>query len=327
MGLFDDLKMATGLGLEPTEAYQRAFEKGVLLGAAKFDDASEMFRTAAEKLRSVDAVMAQRANANALVYGFLAKRDPRVAWEAAQVLKTLPQIEVPGTADEVMEGSRLAAELQARMLEAQAESARGREAAQAFRSAANAWLAMPRERPVTFALTGDDSFADDGLTRFFYDAALAELREAEVWESTDPDEAAERLAMAALAFGRCGAAELRKQARDRLRGVRLERPCWFCGRRVRGLGTNLLRLPSIASAYFARLDHADQASGESYDPAGGVFACAACASAIDSVAEQRADVVRRELDARARELHNEMERLEDRVRRVESKSHSHMGGS
>ena len=44
-----------------------------------------------------------------------------------------------------------AAELEARMLEVQAEAAQGQQAANAFRLAANAWLAMPRERPVTFA--------------------------------------------------------------------------------------------------------------------------------------------------------------------------------
>jgi hypothetical protein len=43
MGLFDDLKMATGLGLDPAQAYRRAFEKGVLLGFSKFGEAAEMW--------------------------------------------------------------------------------------------------------------------------------------------------------------------------------------------------------------------------------------------------------------------------------------------
>lgn len=325
MGLFDDLKMATGMGLEPTEAYRRAFEKGVLLGVDRFDEASDMFKTAAEKLQATDAAMARRATANSWIYGFLSTRDPRAAGEAARLLRDLAEIEVPGTADEVMSGPNLAKELEARMFEAQAQAAHGREAAALFRHAANAWLGMRRERPVTFTLTGDDENADDGMTRFFYNAALAEVREADSWAHENPDEAAVRYAVAALAFGRCGATQLRQDARERLRCIGLERSCWFCGRHVRGLGTNLRLLPSIASDYFHRLDRSEDGRNSSYDPSGAVFACAACAAAIDNVAAERADAVRRELGAHVQQLQTELGRLESRLRSVESKSHSHVG--
>jgi hypothetical protein len=324
MGLFDNLKMATGLGLDPQETYRRAFEKGVLLGVSRFDEAATMFKEAAEKLRGVDAALSQRASANACVYGFLSTRDPRMAAEAVRVLRAIDKVEVPGTADEVMEGSRLASELEARMLEAQAEKTRGREGARVLRRAAQAWLALRRERPVTFALTGDDAHAEDGLTRFFYDAAVAESWEAESWEAEDPDEAAERYAVAALAFGRSGAGQMRQQVRERLRGIGLERPCWFCGRHARGLGSNLRSLPTVASSYFAKLG-GDR--GESYDPSGALYACAACATAIDRVAEARAEAVRKEVEERLKDLKSEMKRLESRVRSVESDSHTHSGGA
>ncbi len=327
MGLFDNLKMATGLGLDPLEAYRRAFEKGVLLGVSRFDEAAVMFREAAEKLRGVDEALAQRASANACVYAFLATRDPKMAEDAVRVLRAIDKVEVPGTADEVMDGSRLASELEARMLEAQAEKTRGRAGAKTLRKAAQAWLALRRERPVTFALTGDDAHAEDGLVRFFYDAAVAETWEAETWEADDPDEAAERYAVAALAFGRSGAAQMRQQVRERLRGIGLERPCWFCGRRARGLGINLRSLPTVASSYFAKLERSAEDRGESYESSGAIYACAACATAIDRVAEARADAVRKEVDERLEEMKSELDRLESRLRSVESDSHTHAGGT
>lgn len=327
MGLLDDLKMVTGVGLDPHEAYRRAFEKGVLLGADKFDDASDMFKTAAEKLRSVDAGLAQRAAANASIYGFLATRDPGVAHEAVRLLQGMTEIEVPGTADEVMEAGKLASELQARLLESRAQAASGSEAAKHYREAANAWLSMRRQRPVTLALTGDHEHGEDGLTRFFFDAALAEVAEAGALAADDPDEAAERYAVAALAFGRCGAGQRRQVARDELRRIGLERPCWFCGRQVRGLGTNLQILPTVSSAYFHRLDQMDRDRGQSYDPGGSIYACTACATAVDNVARQHADAVRRELEENVRDLRSELSRLESRLRDVESDSHTHSGGT
>lgn len=327
MGLFDDLKMATGLGLEPAEAYRRAFDKGVLLGISKFDDAADMFAAAAEKLGSVDPAMASRARANALVYKFLATRDPEAAAQASQLLRSIGKIEIPGTADEIMDGAALAVELDARRLEAAAARAgdTGSAVADAYRRAAKAWLAMRSDRPVTFALTGDDEHAEDGMMRFFFNAARAELADAAALEASAPDEAAERFAMAAQAFGRCGATVARDEVRGRLRASRLERPCWFCGRIVRGLGTNMRRLPTVSSEYFARMSRADRARGESFDPPDGLFACAACAEAVDRVAREKADQVKRELSEHLDSLRSELKALESRLHRVEGKAHNHSG--
>lgn len=330
MGLFDDLKMATGLGLEPTEAYRRAFDKGVLLGSSKFNDAADMFKTAAEKLAPTNPQLAARASANASLYRFLAKREPSAAWEAAQLLRSIPSIEVPGTADEIMDGKVLATELDARRLEADADrafKANSGQAPDAYRQAAQAWLLMRSDRPVTFALTGDDQEADDGMTRFFFNAAQAEFAEAVAAESTNPDLAAERFAMAAQAFGRCSAAEARNQAKERLRACRLERPCWFCGRVVRGLNTNLRRLPTVSSDYFVRLAKADRARGEAFEPPSSIFACAACAEAIDTIAVHRADEVRQEVTAKIGSLEATIDRLESRITDVERRAHSHVGSA
>lgn len=328
MGIFDNLKMATGLGLEPAEAYQRAFEKGVLLGPARFGDASGMFRDAAQKLSAVDQAMAARAHTNGLVYQFLATRDPRAAWDAVQALRSIPHIEVPGTADEIMEGALLAAELGARILEEQARAAESSghfAVADARRRAAQAWLPLFRVRPVTFALTGDDSHAEDGQTRFFLNAGLAEMSVASGNMGDDPDLAAEHLAMAAQAFGRAGATELRDRCRRGLRSARLERPCWFCGRIVRGLGDNLHELPALSSTYFDKLARQDKERGEAWSGSGTVFACGPCAAAIDQLAQRRADEVRAELNDVAEKLSSAIHALDARLDRVESMAHRHVG--
>ena len=50
MGLMDSLKKATGLGLNAGEHYDRAYEKAVLLGAANFPKAVELFDAARSRL-------------------------------------------------------------------------------------------------------------------------------------------------------------------------------------------------------------------------------------------------------------------------------------
>ena len=79
-------------------------------------------------------------------------------------------------------------------------------------------------------------------------------------EAGEPDEAAERYAVAALAFARCGADSLRHQAKQRLRDIGLERPCWFCGRRVCGLGPRGVR--SAAFVLMGPVSHdSDEVAG------------------------------------------------------------------
>ena len=190
--------------------------------------------------------------------------------------------------------------------------------AEAFRRAAHAWLPLWNVRPVTYELVADDAFADDGTTRFFLNAGTAAMNDAVACIGRDPDLAAEHFALASQAFGRCGAAQQRGEARDRLRACRLERPCWFCGRVVRGFGEHLRSMRTVSSAYFGSLARADRERGEAYDPAGSIFACAVCVAAVDILAEQRADAVRRELNPQIAQLGGQLQALEARLRRIES---------
>jgi hypothetical protein len=320
MGLFDDLRMASGLGLEPAEAYKRAYEKGVLLGPTHFAVAGDLFQTAAQQLQAVNGAMAYRAMANAHVYRYLARRDPQSGTLAAQTLAQVQWIEVPGTVDEIMEGPKLGAEIHARLLEDQARHASvgGQGAADLFRRAAQAWVPLLTWRPVTFELLPEDVYTEDGTARFFLNAGNAAWHDAQARAADDPDIGAEYYALAAQAFGRCGANDLRAQARERLKAVRLERPCWFCGRAVRGFGDNLRVLSAGASDYFVKLAHADRERGEALEQESrGIYACSVCAGAVDRIAEARAQAVRAEVTAMGARLTAAVTALESRVGHLE----------
>lgn len=323
MGFLDQLRMSSGLALEPAEAYTRAFEKGVLLGPQHWSDASDYFHEAAKKLSPVNPAMAARASANGNLYAFLARRELPAATAAVQLLWRIPYVEAPGTIDEIVEGPKLAAEIHARILEEQARaipSTNCSALAQAYRAAAHAWVPLLDWRPVTYGLLADDAYSEDGTARFFFNSGIAALNEGHAWSETDPDVAGEHFALAAQAFTRCGAAELRTQARDRLRAARLERSCWFCGRRVQGVGGNLRLLAVKGSEYFSRLAREGQERAGSFEPGAGLYACALCASAIDVVAEARANAVRRELGGQVAALKQIVAQLETRMGNLEIRS-------
>lgn len=315
--------MSSGLALEPAEAYTRAFEKGVLLGPQHWSEASDLFHEAAKKLAPMNGAMAARASANGNLYAFLARRELPAAAAAVQLLWQIPYVEAPGTIDEIIEGPKLAAEIHARALE---ETARAIPAAncaglaQAYRAAAHAWVPLLDWRPVTYGLVADDAFSEDGTARFFFNSGVAALNDGHAWSEADPDIAAEHFALAGQAFTRCGAADLRAQARERLRCARLERPCWFCGRRVQGLGGNLRLLATKGSEYFTRLARDGRERGESFEPGQGVYACSQCASAIDVVAETRVAAVRRELGGQVAALKHTVSQLETRMGNLEIRS-------
>lgn len=325
MGLLDELRMSTGIALGPLEAYQRAFDKGVLLGNKSFGDAAELFAEASAKLQGADATLAHRAQANAAVYRFLAVRDPGAARQAAQALQGIAQVEVPGTQSEIMEAPLLAAEMNARGLELLAARSSGAQAAEAYLRAAHAWVPLFELRPVTFALTGEEALTDAGSTRFFLMAGQSAACRAETLVAHDPDGASELFAVAVQAFLRSGAEALAVKARERLTAARAERACWFCGRVMRGLGTNLRVLTAPASPYVARLLAGDADRAQSYNPAGSIVACVVCAGAVDAVAAARSAAVRDELQGQLASMSSTVASLMARLASLEMRA-SMLGG-
>ena len=90
MGILDSLKRATGLGLNASDHYQRAFEKGVLLGPQRFAEAAGLFDAAAQKANEIgDAQTAARSTANAKLYSYLVAGDPSNLAELRRALDHL----------------------------------------------------------------------------------------------------------------------------------------------------------------------------------------------------------------------------------------------
>ena len=124
MGLLDKVKSATGLGLNPDEAYHRAYEKGVLLG--KYDVASEMFSKAAEKYEEASrSELARRARANQFLYLFIGTKDLSHIDKILPHLETLPDIEELGSETVKIPVGELLTELQARKFEVAAFGSSG----------------------------------------------------------------------------------------------------------------------------------------------------------------------------------------------------------
>src|SRR3954451_19565253 len=133
MGFMGSLKKATGVGLNANEHYDRAYEKGVLLGPEKFTEAVGLFETAARKAAESGDVQTQtRALANSRLYGFITSGDVRLLPDLYQLLSQLTEIEQIGSRSEMMPAETLRAEVEARLVEQEL----GRIAAEAYRARA-----------------------------------------------------------------------------------------------------------------------------------------------------------------------------------------------
>src|SRR5690242_3236998 len=118
MGLLDSLKKATGLGLSHAEHYERAYEKGVLLGQAKYGDAASLFQTAAQKAGDAgDGALQARATANSLLYGFVATGNYAILGQLRRQLDQIQEIETIGGKTDTVPAPQLAAEVEGRILE------------------------------------------------------------------------------------------------------------------------------------------------------------------------------------------------------------------
>lgn len=119
MGLMDSLKKATGIGLAVAEHYDRAYEKGVLLGPTKYAEAVGLFdRAAAKAAEGGDTYLQARALANARLYGFILSGNLAELQKLRGVLPQLQEVERIGSRTEMMPVEPLVAEIDARLAEA-----------------------------------------------------------------------------------------------------------------------------------------------------------------------------------------------------------------
>jgi hypothetical protein len=329
MGFMDSLKKASGLGLTPEEHYQRAYEKGVLLGPEHYGKAVELFDAAARKANeNGNAQLEIRARANAAFYGFVTSGSPQHLTTLKETLKHLPDIEEIGSRTNMLPSEPLIAEIEARLAE-QSAPAKGDPAALARRHAecADAFRKLLGVSLVTYRYHSPDRHRNTGDERFFYHQGLSFRHEAMQHALADPEVAAEKMAKAMISFRQCGNDELGTDAEGWVKNLRLQRTCWMCHRQFQGykLHFNVFsaRVNQYAETVVSRLGQ----DTYSLDQAGTIVLCTLCSSGItsiaDDVAEQRVDALREEVDARLSEHEQMMSAMMRRIDYLESVAHTH----
>jgi hypothetical protein len=330
MGFMDSLKKASGLGLNADEHYQRAYEKGVLLGPENYAKAVELFDVAARKAgESGDAQLQIRARANAAFYGFVTTgaRDNLVTLRDA--LKQLPEIEEIGSRTAMLPSEPLIDEIEARLAEDATPSSgdpaliskRHSDAASAFRKLLGVSL-------VTYRYHSPDRHRETGDERYFLHMGMASRYEAMQHAMDDPETAAEKMAKALSSFRQCDDEGLAADAASWVSNLRTKRTCWLCHRDFQGLKLHFdvypARVSGHAQATVTRLGHDESTIDRD---AGTVVLCTLCSSGItniaDDVAERRVDALRDEVQARLSDHEETMSHMIDRIKQLERAAHSH----
>ena len=328
----DSLKKATGLGLTPAQHYARAYEKAVLLGPDKFREAIGLFEAAAKKaIEAGDVELHNRAIANARLYGFITTGNMNLLGDLKQALADLTEIELIGSRTDMMPAPPLAAEIDARIAEAQIEAIANTDnagRAGAHRSIAEKFKTVFDAKLVTYRHKATDQHIDVGHSRFFFHQGLAAWHEACGAVSKSPAAAAEQMAKALNSFHQCKDAEWSSRSQRWLENCRQQRTCWMCHREFQG---NEIHFSFVDAEIAPYVDHVLNQLGQdrsSVDVEGGSLAlCTPCKSALtnqaERVAELRVTALRAEVEAAIAAMHRAIGELDNRLGSVEDCAHRH----
>lgn len=302
MTLWGKVKQATGIGLDGPTSYQRAFEKGVLLG--NYGSAAGMFRDAAEKLtRESDTALAARAAANWRLYEFLAQPNVGLLAPLRDALSQTPEIEQIGSQMEVMPTAPLVEELNVRIVESRVPQGppsaviTGHEQAKkALEAILDRDLILYRTAP----LPGEGPLVETAMSRYYWHHGLSYFNAAIAKVDADPAAAANDAAAATQAFQQAGDGENQQRADEYARNLQVRRTCWMCRRELQGLGTYINWYPSALTPYIVSvLERANQDQGSIDVSHGVVVLCTPCAAVVerraDEIAQRRVHEVRTEL--------------------------------
>lgn len=307
MGFFDSIKKATGLGLNAEEHYSRSWEKSVLLGPAKYGEAVALFQRAATKAdKAGDVALAQRARANAHLYGFVATGNEEHLVKLREYLEGLEQIEQVGSRAETMSATELAQELDARAAELRASGKRdSRALAQAHAAAAASFKKIFPNTLITYKYHSPDQHNETAQSRYFLHEGLAAWHQANVVAGRDPHGASGELSRAIQFFNQAGDDAWSQRANGWSVKLKKRRPCWVCHREFQGEDLHFEAASAEVSAYtmavLAKLPEGTDAA----DPDGQkVMLCAPCASVVrrlaDTIAQARTQELREEIARRSR---------------------------
>ncbi|MDD9935961.1 MAG: hypothetical protein OXT09_20285 [Myxococcales bacterium] len=327
MGLLDSIKKATGVGLTPEEHYGRAYEKGVLLGPSKFRDAVGMFETAAEKAREEgNGMLAARAEANAHLYGYWSTGDVNHLAALRPVLDQLQEIEIRGSASEMLPAAPLVAEIDGRLAEQELDTldVNDHDSRQSgHMRASECFKQHPDWDLVTYKMHFDeDSHLGKAQERFFYHLGMAAWHDALTKVYADPEAAAQEMSRALTSFQQCRDERQTEGAKAWLTRCRQRRTCWFCHREMQGAGIHFRTFDAMISGYSKDRVHQLGQDVSSIED-GAVVLCQPCGTALeraaDRIASVRADEVRRKLEGDIDELQGVVGRLVEEVRSLRTR--------
>lgn len=333
MGLMDSLKKATGLGLSPAEQYSRAFEKAVLLGEKMYPEAVRLFDAASRRAAEAgDTHLQTKALANARLYTFITTADTNALPELHQALSQLTEIEAIGSQTEFMPSGPLAIEIEGRLKEAAISTIPETDdvrLAGAHLDVADTFKRIFDAPLVTYTrCKPDDPHTDRAQARFFFHHGLSAWHQARAAATNNPNTAAEHMAKALNSFHQCKNDLWSKQTKSWLENCRQQRTCWMCQREFQGNQIHFEFVPATVAPYvdevLGKLGH----DRSSIDIQRGALAlCTPCRSAIehlaDEIASQKLAVLKAELMSALQVLQQNQTQLDQRLRYVESLSHTH----
>ncbi len=339
MGFFDSIKKATGLGLNAEEHYTRAWEKSVLLGAAKYGEAVALFQAAAAKADEAgDPALAQRARANAHLYGFVATGKAEHLVKLREQLDGLEQIEQVGSRNEAISAADLAAELDARLTEAAATGVSERDHAarvKAHGAAASAFKRIFANPLLTYRYHSPDQHKESAQSRYFLHEGLAAWHAANVAAGRDPDAASGELSRAMQHFNQAGDESWSQRTNGWSVKLKKRRTCWVCHREFQGEDLHFETVSAEVTPYaLAVIAHLGQ-DVHSLDPAQQqAVLCAPCASVVrglaDIIAQRRTEELRSEMNVKfgqmveaITDLQGAVRTLASRISSLESVAHRH----
>jgi hypothetical protein len=313
-----DMLRKLGLGRGAEAKYQRAFEKGVLLG--DYDGAIRMFLdTAKEFEKQGDLDGKNQALANARLYEYIHTGRPAALPRLAEHLRQLDDIECIGSATETMSAATLVAEVEARQAELAVEKlglGTGHGAlASAHEQARDKFEALLSEKLVTYSLVVKDEIGDGAQNRYYYHAGKACWHRAQAKVAVDPSAAAEEMSQSVLYYRRAGYQQGEQAANGALANLRLERTCWVCGREMQGQGINFDFLPTQLSQYHHDLVQRGNQDASSLDVGNSrVALCVVCKGLIAGLAQAIAGEIAAQkitqIEARIRKLSERTSKLE-----------------
>lgn len=321
MSLLDSIKKGTGVGLSHSEHYQRAYERGILLGPSKYREAVTLFEEAARRAgQAGDQALQLRASANAALYGFICTGQAQCLSSLYQTLPHLPDIEVIGSPTEMMPTANLLAEVGARLVEielGQINRTDHLSLARAHDRACAAFKAFFMAPLITYRYHASDQHVESAQSRFFYHQGLSSWHQALAAVSSNPETGAEHMGKALAAFRQCNDARWAQDAQAWLTNCRMKRTCWMCHREVQGGTVHFKSYPATVTPYVSTV-LAQLGQDESMiDPRGFVVLCTTCGSVVERQAESYASIRAQELrthyDAQIAALNSALTTLAQRV--------------